>query len=63
MRKCCVLKVEETPKMILPMQHFTQDEFMPNPATILFLKQFARMCNSKKQVNHGYNGFTVAPCS
>ena len=36
------------------MQHFTQDEFMPNPATILFLKQFARMCNSKKQVNHGY---------
>ena len=34
------------------MQHFTQDEFMPNPATILFLKQFARMCNSKKQVNH-----------
>jgi hypothetical protein len=45
------------------MQHFTQDEFMPNPATILFLKQFARMCNSKKQVNHGYNGFTIAPCS
>ena len=63
MRKCCVLKVEETPKMILPMQHFTQDEFMPNPATILFLKQFARMCNSKKQLNNGYNSFSIVACS
>ena len=45
------------------MQHFTQEDFQPHPATILFLKQFARMCNSKKQVNNGYNGFTVAACS
>jgi len=45
------------------MQHFTQDNLQPNPATILFLKQFARMCNLKKQVNNGYNGFTVAACS
>ena len=43
------------------MQYFTQDEFKPNPSTILFLKQFARMCNSNKTSN-GYNSFSVAAC-
>lgn len=63
MRKCCVILVYNNFKIDLPMQHFTQEDFQPHPATILFLKQFARMCNSKKQVNNGYNGFSVATCS
>jgi len=45
------------------MQHFTQDDFMPAPTTILFLKQFARMCNSDKKVNNGYHSITIAACS
>ena len=45
------------------MQHFTQDEFKPNPSTILFIKQFARMCNSNKRLIHGYNGISVVACS
>ncbi len=44
------------------MQHFTQDEFQPNPSTILFLKQFARMCNSNKKTNNGYKSFPVVAC-
>lgn len=44
------------------MQHFTQDDFKPSPSTILFVKQFARMCNSKKNVNNGYNSFSVPAC-
>ena len=49
--------------MILPMQYFTQDSFRPAPTTILFIKQFARMCNSKKNLTNGYNGIPVAACS
>ncbi len=49
--------------MILPMQYFTQDSFRPDPTTILFIKQFARMCNSKKNLTNGYNGIPVAACS
>ena len=48
---------------LLPMQHFTQNELQPNPSTILFIKQFARMCNVKKNQTNGYNGFSVAACS
>ena len=47
----------------MPMQHFTQNELQPNPSTILFIKQFARMCNVKKNQTNGYNGFSVAACS
>lgn len=47
----------------MPMQHFTQNEFQPNSSTILFVKQFARMCNAKKNQTNGYNGFAVAACS
>jgi hypothetical protein len=47
----------------MPMQHFTQNEFQPNSSTILFIKQFARMCNAKKNQTNGYNGFAVAACS
>ena len=42
------------------MQHFTQDDFQPNPSTILFIKQFARMCNQKKNLTNGYNDITIA---
>ena len=45
------------------MHNFTQDDYKPNPSTILFLKQYARMCNSNKQVNNGYNSFSVVACS
>jgi hypothetical protein len=45
------------------MQNFTHDDFQPNPATILFLKQFARMCNSNKTTNNGYNSFSIVACS
>ena len=45
------------------MQYFTQDSFRPNPTTILFIKQFARMCNSKKNLTNGYNGIPVVACS
>ena len=31
----------------LPMQNYTQDDFQPRESTILFIKQFARMCNRK----------------
>ena len=44
------------------MQHSTQNDFQPSPATILFIKQFARMCNTKKTMTNGYNGFSVAAC-
>lgn len=44
------------------MQNFTQDDFQPNPSTILFIKQYARMCNLKKNVTHGYNGIPVVAC-
>ena len=43
------------------MQHFTQDDFQPKASTILFIKQFARMCNQKKNLTNGYNDFTIAP--
>ena len=49
--------------MILPMQHFTQNDFQPRPTTILFIKQFARMCNANKNLTNGYNGIPVAACS
>ena len=45
------------------MQNFTQDDFQPHPMTILLIKQFARMCNSNKQLNNGYNGISFASCS
>lgn len=42
------------------MQNFTPDEFQPSAQTLLFVKQFARMCNAKKNLtNHGYHSFTV----
>ena len=44
------------------MQNFTQDDFQPRESTLLFIKQFARMCNTKKTMTNGYNGFTVAAC-
>ena len=44
------------------MHNFTQDDFQPHPSTILFIKQFARMCNSNNKVNHGYNGVSVVAC-
>ncbi len=47
----------------MPMQHFTQNELKPNPSTILFVKQLARMCNKKNTQTNGYNGFAVAACS
>ena len=45
------------------MQHSTQNDFQPSPATILFIKQFARMCNTKKNLTNGYNGIPVVACS
>ena len=45
------------------MTNFTQDDFYPHPATILFIKQFARMCNTKKNLTNGYNGISVVACS
>lgn len=45
------------------MQHFTQDDFQPHPMTILFIKQFARMCNSKNNQTNGYNGIPVTAVS
>ncbi len=45
------------------MQHSTQNDFQPSPSTILFIKQFARMCNTQKNPNYGYNGIPVAACS
>lgn len=45
------------------MQNFTHDDFQPTPSTILFLKQYARMCNSKKNRNYGYNCIPVVACS
>ena len=30
------------------MQNFTQDDYQPNPATLLFVKQFARMYSLQK---------------
>lgn len=44
------------------MTHFTQDEFQPSPSTLLFIKQFARMCNSKKNPKDGYSHFPVTAC-
>ena len=45
------------------MTNFTQFDFQPNPSTILFIKQFARMCNTQKHQTNGYNGFPVTACS
>ncbi len=44
------------------MQNFTQDDYLPNPSTILFLKQFARMCNSNKKTKNGYNSVSIVAC-
>ena len=44
------------------MQNFTQDDFHPSPSTILFIKQFARMCNKKQSMTNGYNGIPVVAC-
>jgi hypothetical protein len=44
------------------MQNFTQEPLTPNASTILFLKQFARMCNTKKNEKHGYHSFSVVAC-
>lgn len=44
------------------MQNFTQDAFQPNPSTLLFIKQFARMCNTKKNQNNGYHRIALAAC-
>ena len=45
------------------MHHFTQDELNPSAATLLFVKQFARMCNTKKtQTVNGYHSFSVVAC-
>ena len=45
------------------MQNFTQDDFQPNAATILFVKQFARLCNTKKHTHNGYHSFPVVAVS
>ena len=55
--------INSNTKHDLPMQHFTQTDFQPQPTTILFIKQFARMCNSNKTLTNGYNSFSVAACS
>ena len=47
---------------MLPMQNFTQEELQPNPSVILFIKQFARMCNTKKNTTDGYRSFPVIAC-
>ncbi len=45
------------------MQHFTQEDFSPRPSTILFIKQFARMCNTKQQVSaNGYHHIPIVAC-
>jgi hypothetical protein len=44
------------------MQNFTQEDFQPHPSTILFIKQYARMCNTRQRVNNGYNGIPVVAC-
>ena len=60
------------------MHHFTQDELNPSAATLLFVKQFARMCNTKKTLFvkqfarmcntkktptvNGYHSFSVVAC-
>ncbi len=44
------------------MTNSTQEDFTPSPSTILFIKQFARMCNASKNENHGYNRFSVVAC-
>lgn len=44
------------------MQNFTRDDFQPNPSTILFIKQYARMCNITKQRNNGYHSIPVVAC-
>ena len=44
------------------MQNFTQDDFGPAPSTILFLKQYARMCNVNKTPRHGYSHIPVVAC-
>lgn len=49
-------------KCDLPMQDFTQDDLRPHPATLLFVKQFARMCNSMKNKANGYNSISVIAC-
>jgi hypothetical protein len=43
----------------MPMQHFTHDDLQPSAATLLFIKQYARMCNLKKNTTHGNNHFPV----
>ena len=49
--------------MLLPMQNFTHDEFQPSAQALLFVKQFARMCNTKKNLtNNGYHSFSVIAC-
>ena len=50
------------PKNRLPMQNYTQEEFQPSPATLLFIKQFARMCNTAKPQNNGYHSFPIVAC-
>ncbi len=44
------------------MHHFTQDDKQPNPSTILFIKQYARMCNLNKKNKNGYNSISVVAC-
>ena len=45
------------------MQNFTPDEFHPSAATLLFVKQFARICNTKKNLkDNGYSSFSVIAC-
>ena len=53
------------------MQNFTSEnlstssartDFQPNPSTLLFIKQYARMCNTKKHEINGYHSFSVVAC-
>ncbi len=48
--------------MLLPMQNFTQDDYQPSAATLLFIKQFARMCNTQKSTTNGYHSISVLAC-
>lgn len=54
--------INSNTKHVLPMQNFTQEEFQPSPSAILFIKQYARMCNANKKKNNGYTGIPVVAC-
>jgi len=44
------------------MKNFTPEEFQPSASTILFIKQFARMCNNSSNKKNGYDSFSLIAC-